>query len=78
MGSNEEKEESMTTEYHPDPIDAASALTMESTQASVTAAQEAAARIPVGEPGECELCGEHFARIVHGNCARCRDKYKLR
>jgi hypothetical protein len=37
----------------------------------------AAAAIPAGEPGECERCGEHFARLVGGACGRCRDKYKL-
>lgn len=33
----------------------------------------AAASMPTGEPGECDLCGEEFARLVHGVCARCRD-----
>jgi len=30
-----------------------------------------------GEPGECQGCGEESPRLVQGNCARCRDKYKL-
>lgn len=33
--------------------------------------------IPPGEPGECDVCGEYFARLVNMICARCRDKYKL-
>ena len=27
--------------------------------------------------GDCELCGEHYVRLVNRTCARCRDKYKL-
>ena len=38
---------------------------------------EAAAKIPPGEPGDCDLCGEWSGRLVNGACARCRDKYKL-
>ncbi len=33
--------------------------------------------IPVGEPGECDLCGEWKERLIGGMCARCRDRYKL-
>lgn len=36
-----------------------------------------AAAIPAGEAGECDLCGEHYARLVNGVCARCRDKRGL-
>jgi hypothetical protein len=32
---------------------------------------------PVGEPGDCDLCGEYMVRLVEGACAPCRDKYKL-
>lgn len=39
---------------------------------------EAAAAIPKGEPGECELCGEWCGRLVNGACARCRDKYRMK
>lgn len=35
------------------------------------------AAMPKGEPGECRRCGEESLRLVHGNCARCRDKYNL-
>lgn len=34
-------------------------------------------KTPVGEPGECEWCGDYFARLVSGACGRCRDKFKL-
>lgn len=30
-----------------------------------------------GEPGDCDLCGEHSMRLVQGACAPCRDKYRL-
>lgn len=36
-----------------------------------------AAVIPVGTPGECDLCGEESGRLVRGVCARCRDLHKL-
>jgi hypothetical protein len=38
--------------------------------------QSKAAMAP-GEPGDCDLCGEPSGRLVNGNCAPCRDKYKL-
>lgn len=43
----------------------------------VATARAKAASIPAGEPGDCDLCGEWFSRLVEGNCARCRDKYRL-
>ena len=33
------------------------------------------AQIPAGEPGECDGCGETFARVVNGYCGRCRDRF---
>ena len=33
--------------------------------------------MPVGEPGECRLCGEDMPRLVNGVCAPCRDLHKL-
>lgn len=33
--------------------------------------------MPVGEPGDCRLCGEFSGRLVKGACARCRDAHKL-
>lgn len=39
--------------------------------------RKAVESIPAGNPGECDLCGEWFGRLVRGTCARCRDRYKL-
>ena len=46
-------------------------------EARIRAAMAKAAKIPAGEPGDCDLCGEGFARLVNGVCARCRDKHGL-
>ena len=40
-------------------------------------AMRAAQDIPVGNPGICDFCGEHFGRLVDGACGFCRDKWKL-
>jgi hypothetical protein len=40
------------------------------------AARQAAADIPAGRPGDCDLCGEWTARLVEGACAPCRDRYR--
>lgn len=37
-----------------------------------------AAAIPIGEPGECENCGEEMPRLVGGHCAPCRDGRRRR
>lgn len=39
-------------------------------------ASRAVAAMPVGEPGECNGCGDYFRRTVEGYCGRCRDKFK--
>jgi RNA polymerase-binding transcription factor DksA len=46
-------------------------------EADVAFIQQAAANIPKGEPGICDLCGEDMPRLVRGVCAPCRDKHKL-
>lgn len=33
--------------------------------------------MPIGKPGNCDLCGEWSGRLVSGVCASCRDFYKL-
>lgn len=33
--------------------------------------------IPTGIEGECDLCGEHSARLIDNHCAPCRDRYHL-
>lgn len=45
---------------------------------ALQAARSAADQMPVGTPGDCDLCGEHSMRLVEGACAPCRDKYGLR
>lgn len=40
-------------------------------------AQQHAARMSKGYAGECASCEEHSMRLVHGHCAKCRDKYDL-
>ena len=34
--------------------------------------------LPKGTPGDCDLCGNWSGRLVDGECAPCRDKYKRR
>lgn len=46
-------------------------------EAAEQAVREAAALIPAGEAGDCELCGHWSGRLVGGACAPCRDKYGL-
>lgn len=46
-------------------------------EANIKRIREQAAKIPVGNPGECDLCGEWSGRLVNGVCAPCRDKHKL-
>lgn len=46
-------------------------------EANIKRIREQAAKIPVGKPGDCELCGEWSGRLVNGVCAPCRDKHKL-
>ena len=60
-----------------DEADKAQAATEPLLEADVAAIRNRAAKMPVGEPGECELCGEYSMRLVRGACARCRDKHKL-
>ena len=42
----------------------------------VKEAMRKAADIPIGNPGECDGCGEWSGRLVDGYCAPCRDKYR--
>lgn len=62
---------------HADPIDQASARAAEFIGDLEAAARRAAAAIPAGTPGDCDLCGEWSQRLVNGACAPCRDKYRL-
>lgn len=60
-----------------DEIDAAQMRDLEDTERAVAAARMTCADIEVGDPGECEWCGEVVERIIAGACPPCRDKYKL-
>lgn len=48
---------------------------------TLKATQQAAAKIETGHAGECDGCGEHFARVVERRggqfCGGCRDKKGL-
>ena len=41
----------------------------------VKEAMRKANEIPLGNPGECDMCGDYFSRLVNGACGFCRDKY---
>lgn len=60
-----------------DIADLAEAQNTPIVDAAVELIRQRATAIPVGEPGDCNLCGENFARLVQGNCARCRDSHHL-
>lgn len=60
-----------------DEIDLSNDRILQDTDREVARIVEAAAKIPPGEPGDCELCGEWSGRLVGGVCAPCRDRYKL-
>lgn len=55
------------------------------TQIDIRNICDKAKTIPKGQEGDCNLCGEHFSRVVavekNGEtvlaCGRCRDKHGL-
>lgn len=57
--------------------DYAAEIVQEAVDNEVSRICQQAAKIPVGNPGECDLCGEWSGRLVNGVCAPCRDKHKL-
>jgi hypothetical protein len=61
----------------PDEIDLAQDRERIAADAAISELRAKAATIPQGAPGECNLCGEWFERLVRGACARCRDRYRL-
>jgi hypothetical protein len=61
----------------PDVIDQANHLAETERAHIERVVRSAAALIPAGNAGECDLCGEWSGRLVGGACAPCRDKYKL-
>lgn len=58
-----------------DLTDLASEIEQRATEASISKALHKP--MPTGRPGECDLCGEYFARLVDGACGFCRDKWGL-
>ena len=44
---------------------------------AVAKASRIAALIPPGNPGECDLCGNYFSRLVAGACGFCRDRFSI-
>lgn len=60
-----------------DIADQAGELIEEIEAQRVAKVRRAAAVIPHGEEGECEICETFYARIVNGICCRCRDEFKL-
>lgn len=57
--------------------DYAAEVVQEAVDAEVSRICQQVAKIPVGNPGECDLCGEWSGRLVNGVCAPCRDRHKL-
>ncbi len=60
-----------------DIIDDANDRAEADTARAITTARDKAAQIPIGEPGDCDFCGEWCGRLVKGACAPCRDKRRL-
>jgi len=56
-----------------DEFDRASEREQTHRDLALAAARAVAAAIPKGTPGECDGCGEYFARLVGGLCGFCRD-----
>ena len=60
-----------------DDIDRAQEAADRFTEQSLQKVKAQASQMPVGKPGDCELCGEWSGRLVGGVCAPCRDKHHL-
>jgi RNA polymerase-binding transcription factor DksA len=63
--------------FYVDELDRAQELAEAERAHGELMARQAAARIPAGNAGECDLCGEWAGRLVHGVCAPCRDLHRL-
>jgi len=61
-----------------DEIDKGQEREQEDRDYALQEVRRAAAAIPGGSPGECELCGEWAGRLVDGACAPCRDHFRLK
>ena len=60
-----------------DILDAADDLIELQRDLSLAEIRKAAASIPNGTPGDCDLCGEWSGRLVDGACSPCRDRFGL-
>jgi hypothetical protein len=65
------------TQFMSDEIDLATEASEAYQDAAIDQTRRQAQAIPKGEPGECESCGEYFARLVDKHCGRCRDELHL-
>jgi len=69
-----------------DEIDATDEREAVLLEAALKGISRTASAIPSGQPGECDLCGEEFSRVVETEkngetvlaCGRCRDKHGLK
>ena len=61
-----------------DPIDRADYFIESVVDDHVKEAMRLAAEIPEGIAGECDICGEHFLRLVDGCCRFCRDEFGMK
>jgi hypothetical protein len=59
----------------PDKIDKATDREQADLDRAISAAR--GVEMPVGKPGECDLCGEWTGRLVQGACSPCRDRFDL-
>lgn len=60
-----------------DIADQAGELIEEIEAQHIAEVRRAAAEIPMGDEGECEICETFYTRIVNRICCRCRDEFKL-
>ncbi len=63
---------------HGDEADKASYFIESVIDDHVKDAMRRAAEIPLGNPGDCDICGEYFSRLVNGACGLCRDKFGMK
>lgn len=43
----------------------------------IKAIRDEAAKMSIGNQGDCDLCGHWSGRLVNGVCAPCRDRYEM-
>ena len=56
-----------------DEVDNANDSYQDLNDRNISAIRSRAAMMPDGISGDCDGCGEWYARVVNGLCARCRD-----